>query len=344
MRAEGVVVETPPTITRSLTTPSSITSAQITAQANLIFEKPEYQSFDTFFVELESPGWPSNLGNILCPTELKVFHASGSQEFGQDLAVEIEDAIQINVQPEPIEQLDSIDLAKVLYLPGIEAEERAIVEISECGEVVPEKPIEAEAITRAILAAMFRNTDSSTFQGFAWPTDYLTVTSCPQDERTVLGETKPHLGVDIRGWNPGVVGSNSDVYAVLDGEIVQVIDSCFEGETTCGGGFGNSVVLKLDIGGFVRYSHLESIQVKEDQKVAKKETIAVAGNTGSSTAIHLDVRYYPGDTEIQYASTYYAGRDNTANPLCLFSQNNYSVKDSTGCTIISCPTYLAKYT
>jgi len=58
-------------------------------------------------------------------------------------------------------------------------------------------------------------------------------------------------------------------------------------------GYGNSVVLVNRLTGErIRYSHLNSVNVKPGQLVKPGQTVAYSGSTGNSTGPHLDVEYY----------------------------------------------------
>lgn len=90
----------------------------------------------------------------------------------------------------------------------------------------------------------------------------------------------------------------AEVLAVAEGTVSNVFDGAFDNAiaspvdpTTVAPESvgGNYVVLSLDIGAYVYYSHLKagSLKVKRGQRVARGEVIALVGNTGDSTAPHL---------------------------------------------------------
>lgn len=99
---------------------------------------------------------------------------------------------------------------------------------------------------------------------------------------------KQHIfGVDIVGAGYTV----SDIKAHSDGVVVKVIDYIKGHETDKQGmGFGNQIIIKHDNGYYTIYSHLapNSIRVKIGMSVKEGQIIAFMGNTGSSTASHLD--------------------------------------------------------
>ena len=86
-------------------------------------------------------------------------------------------------------------------------------------------------------------------------------------------------------------GSLKFVVAMKSGTIVNTNDGCTDGDTTCGGKYGNYIVIKNIDGKYDHYAHLEnaSLLVGVGDFVLRGEKIAVAGNTGWSTGIHIHV-------------------------------------------------------
>lgn len=89
------------------------------------------------------------------------------------------------------------------------------------------------------------------------------------------GASTYHEGIDI-GASRGSVVSAAD-----GGKVVHAGWS---------GGFGNQVIIVHDDGSTTFYSHLDSISVKKNQRVAQKQYIGNVGSTGVSTGPHLDFR------------------------------------------------------
>ncbi|NSC20805.1 peptidoglycan DD-metalloendopeptidase family protein, partial [Streptomyces albus subsp. chlorinus] len=89
-----------------------------------------------------------------------------------------------------------------------------------------------------------------------------------------------HTGQDF------AVGVGTPVRAVGAGRVV---------ETSCGGPFGNQIVLRHANGYYTQYAHLSRIQVKEGEWVRAGERIGLSGNTGNSTGphLHFEVRVTP---------------------------------------------------
>lgn len=96
---------------------------------------------------------------------------------------------------------------------------------------------------------------------------------------------KLHAGNDLK---PS--GGNKDIAASRDGTVVFVKDGCVAGDASCGSRYGNRVDIQHTISGasvVSRYSHLESVAVKNGQQVKKGDKIGVMGNTGHSFGLHL---------------------------------------------------------
>lgn len=90
-----------------------------------------------------------------------------------------------------------------------------------------------------------------------------------------------HYGVDI-GAKRGTT-----VSAAASGTVTAVVGSCKEGQYSCGGRYGNYIVIEHPNGQSTRYAHLSTASVSVGQKVAKGKNIGTTGNTGRSTGPHL---------------------------------------------------------
>ena len=89
-----------------------------------------------------------------------------------------------------------------------------------------------------------------------------------------------HYGVDIGARYAPFV-------AAASGTVVSTVSSCREGQTSCGGRYGNYIVISHSNGQFTRYAHLSKVYVSVGQVVKKGKTIGVTGNTGHTTGPHL---------------------------------------------------------
>ncbi|MFA5773486.1 MAG: M23 family metallopeptidase [Candidatus Paceibacterota bacterium] len=91
-----------------------------------------------------------------------------------------------------------------------------------------------------------------------------------------------HYGIDI-GNKRG-----TPVVAAASGIVVSVVSGCKEGVRSCGGRYGNQIVIEHLNGTRTRYSHLSKVSVFVGQQVSQGKQIGKIGNTGRSTGPHLD--------------------------------------------------------
>ncbi|MGD2180643.1 M23 family metallopeptidase [Lusitaniella coriacea] len=97
--------------------------------------------------------------------------------------------------------------------------------------------------------------------------------SWPTQGTITQGFSSTHLGIDIAG------SLGTPIRAAKAGEVV------FSGWDTFG--LGNAIKLKHADGTYTIYGHGSRLWVREGQKVAKGQTIALMGSTGNSTGPHL---------------------------------------------------------
>jgi murein DD-endopeptidase MepM/ murein hydrolase activator NlpD len=86
-----------------------------------------------------------------------------------------------------------------------------------------------------------------------------------------------HTGIDIG------VDTGTPVRAAMEGRV---------SETGYNSSFGNYIVINHHAGWMTLYGHLQSISVKEGQRVDSGQRIAYSGNTGYSTGPHLHFSVY----------------------------------------------------
>lgn len=96
-----------------------------------------------------------------------------------------------------------------------------------------------------------------------------------------------HAGLDISGC-----GFGSPIYSIGDGTVTSITNWCPDNGyygSSCGGGYGNDVVIQYPGGMSVIYSHImgSNIRVSVGQSVKKGQVIGHMGNSGSSTGTHL---------------------------------------------------------
>lgn len=119
-------------------------------------------------------------------------------------------------------------------------------------------------------------------------------------------ETVFHSGMDIAGGNgPG----DLNVVAAKDGVVVyptaNVANDCpsSTSESSCGGGYGNYVIIQHSDGNFTLYGHLyeNSITVTAGDSVEQGQVIGKMGSSGNSTGAHLHFEVREGQNV--YSST-----------------------------------------
>lgn len=99
-----------------------------------------------------------------------------------------------------------------------------------------------------------------------------------------------HAGTDYYGPR------GTAILAFADGVVEEVRQGCTEGIMTCNGGAGNYVRIDHGNGLDSRYLHLQTIEVKQGQRVRVGQRIGTLGNTGHSTGPHLHFEIRQDDT------------------------------------------------
>lgn len=92
------------------------------------------------------------------------------------------------------------------------------------------------------------------------------------------GKTATHKGIDI------AVKANTPVWSTGAGVVVR---SGWQDPKNHKAGFGERVTINHGSGNTSTYGHLNSINVKVGDKVARGQVIGKSGNTGKSTGPHL---------------------------------------------------------
>lgn len=92
-----------------------------------------------------------------------------------------------------------------------------------------------------------------------------------------------HYGVDL-----AVDGrTGHPIMASASGEVTKVISGCRVGNISCGGRYGNYIVIRHGNGTKTVYAHLEKVYVSVGESVTQGQKIGTLGNTGRSTGPHL---------------------------------------------------------
>lgn len=105
------------------------------------------------------------------------------------------------------------------------------------------------------------------------------------------GSSTFHSGLDIAGGS-GLGSVN--IIAAKDGTVVYSTKGSFvcssgTGQDSCGGGYGNHIIIQHTDGNYTLYAHLyeNSILVSEGDSVKQGQVIAKMGSSGFSTGAHL---------------------------------------------------------
>ncbi|EGL83776.1 Peptidase M23 [Caldalkalibacillus thermarum TA2.A1] len=117
----------------------------------------------------------------------------------------------------------------------------------------------------------------------AWPVPGHSRITSPLGPRVhpITGQRSFHNGVDIGAPR------HVPVVAAEGGRVVTVVSHCREGNQSCGGGYGNYVVIDHGSGVRTVYAHLWSASVREGDDVLRGQIIGTVGSTGRSTGPHL---------------------------------------------------------
>jgi muramidase (phage lysozyme) len=97
-----------------------------------------------------------------------------------------------------------------------------------------------------------------------------------------------HNGIDI------AAPTNTPVIAPADGVVVRVVRGCRVGNQSCGGGWGNYIVIRHGGGIYSLVAHLTLTYVREGQTVKQGSTTGTVGNTGRSFGAHLHFEFRSG--------------------------------------------------
>lgn len=95
-----------------------------------------------------------------------------------------------------------------------------------------------------------------------------------------------HKGVDIAN------SKGTPIFAVAAGKVTFLQTGCVEGDSRCGGGFGNNIDITHPNGLVSLYAHLNTVSVSNGASVSQGQQIGTMGSTGRSTGphLHLEIR------------------------------------------------------
>lgn len=158
------------------------------------------------------------------------------------------------------------------------------------------------------------------------------ITSYYNLNRKINGVSSPHPAIDISG-------TTGDYYIIssMKGTVYYTNDTCsnngafnVSGVSSCGGGFGNYIILEHPGSVYTLYAHLYpgSITVSTGDIVNQGQIIGKMGNSGNSTGTHLHFQLEVGGRGQQYA----------VNPLDYISAENprpVTISSGTGSAVTS---------
>ncbi len=183
---------------------------------------------------------------------------------------------------------------------------------------------------------------------YEWPVPSgHTITSCFGDQR----DYDMHTAIDIAATR------GDEVRAVTDGRVVRTVTNCREGDVSCGGRYGNHVLIRHDSDAYYsQYSHLSSVNVQSGSNVRRGDKIGEIGSTGYSTGPHLDLEIKTAETSghknpclfvncqgqcgisqpppgyVTAENLYYKHTGSSIDNKMLFGINNRYCETYTGCT------------
>ena len=140
------------------------------------------------------------------------------------------------------------------------------------------------------------------------------------DTLTINGTSFLNKGVDISG-EKGV----TNVIASQGGLVVSIIDnnggSCTSGDSSCGNGYGNYLIIQQTDGNFALYGYMDtnSIKVQKGDYVTQGQVIGLVGDTGNASvpSLHYEIRKGTNDTS------------SAVNPLNYINSNDPRKKPET---------------
>ncbi|MDI9907975.1 transglycosylase family protein [Rhodococcus sp. IEGM 1406] len=94
-----------------------------------------------------------------------------------------------------------------------------------------------------------------------------------------------HKGVDVASNGAKPI----ELFTMGNGTVTEVVTGCapMTQDNSCGGGWGNHLVIDLGNGVGLRYAHMSEISVTQNQQVTAGQPIGKMGNSGWSEGVHL---------------------------------------------------------
>lgn len=131
----------------------------------------------------------------------------------------------------------------------------------------------------------------------------------------IHGDVRFHHGIDIAGPEASI-----NIIASASGTVITAVSGCVKGNYSCGGGYGNYVIIEHGNGDYTVYAHLYSVKVSVGDTVQQGQVIGLMGTTGSSTGSHLHYEIRQGGNSSAY----------TVDPLSVVSPDNPRPKGAAG--------------
>ncbi|MGL6247819.1 MAG: M23 family metallopeptidase [Culicoidibacterales bacterium] len=126
------------------------------------------------------------------------------------------------------------------------------------------------------------------------------------------GNLKFHQATDWAGK------SNARIIASASGTVSKVVNHCVEGNSSCGNGFGNQVIITHLIDGKTYqtvYGHLANVSIHQGEKVNQGQIIGIQGNTGASNGAHVHFELH--QPQFQYRIDTHTPAISALNPLTM---------------------------
>lgn len=126
------------------------------------------------------------------------------------------------------------------------------------------------------------------------------------------GNLKFHQATDWAG------NSNARIIASAAGTVSKVVNHCVEGNSNCGNGFGNQVIITHLIDGKAYqtlYGHLANVSVHNGEKVIQGQVIGIQGNTGASNGAHVHFELH--QPQFQYRVDTHTPATSAINPITM---------------------------
>jgi len=138
-------------------------------------------------------------------------------------------------------------------------------------------------IIKATISKSTKSSDSSSnvYSNTTAPAGYF---------RPVVGPITSPYGSRRSGFHYGVdIGNKrgTPIVSAASGTVINVVNYCVEGKSSCGGRYGNYLTIQHSNGTKTRYAHLSSVLVSVGQEVSQGQLIGKVGNTGRSSGPHL---------------------------------------------------------